>query len=337
LTARGPDQHPVHLGHNRLPQGRDAEPPQHPQQRLLRRRDLPLHRGGPDLHPGALLPLLRHGHGQPRGHQRTARDGDPAPGFDPARRWLRWREERCTSLYGVPTMFIAEWALPRLRVVRPVDGAHRDHGRLALPGRGDEEADRRGHRRDDHLLRHDRDLAGVDADPHRRLVRAQGRHRRRVARTWRSRSSTRTGDPCRAARPASSARKGYSVMLGYWNEPDKTAEADRRRRLDAHRRPGGDGRRRLRADHRPDQGHGHPRRREHLPARDRGVPLHPPRHRRRPGHRGARREVRRGAVRLDPLRPAPSPLDAAASASSPPASSRTTRSRATSRSSTTSR
>ncbi len=35
---RRPDQHPVHLGHDRLPQGRDPEPPQHPQQRLLRRR-----------------------------------------------------------------------------------------------------------------------------------------------------------------------------------------------------------------------------------------------------------------------------------------------------------
>ena len=35
--------------------------------------------------------------------------------------------------------------------------------------------------------------------------------------------------------------------------------------------------------HRPHQGHGHPRRREHLPARDRGVPLRPPRHRRRAG------------------------------------------------------
>jgi fatty-acyl-CoA synthase len=32
--AERPDQHPVHLRHHRAPQGRDAEPPQHPQQRL---------------------------------------------------------------------------------------------------------------------------------------------------------------------------------------------------------------------------------------------------------------------------------------------------------------
>ena len=32
-------------------------------------------------------------------------------------------------------------------------------------------------------------------------------------------------------------------MIGYWDEPEKTAEADRRRRLDAHGRPRDDGRR----------------------------------------------------------------------------------------------
>ena len=37
-VARRPDQHPVHLGHHRLPQGRDAVAPQHPEQRLLHRR-----------------------------------------------------------------------------------------------------------------------------------------------------------------------------------------------------------------------------------------------------------------------------------------------------------
>lgn len=36
----------------------------------------------------------------------------PAPGFDPAATLKAIAEEKCTSLYGVPTMFIAEWALP---------------------------------------------------------------------------------------------------------------------------------------------------------------------------------------------------------------------------------
>ena len=100
---RRPDQHPVHVGHDGLPQGRDAHPPQHAQQRLLRRRGLRLHRGRPGLHPGALLPLLRHGHGQPRRPPRTARRMViPAPGFDPALTLQAVQDERCTSLYGVP-------------------------------------------------------------------------------------------------------------------------------------------------------------------------------------------------------------------------------------------
>src|SRR3954452_9517325 len=36
----------------------------------------------------------------------------PAPGFEPAATLRAVQEERCTSLYGVPTMFIAELALP---------------------------------------------------------------------------------------------------------------------------------------------------------------------------------------------------------------------------------
>ena len=44
-VLRRPDQHPVHLGYHRLPQGRHPLPPQHPQQRLSRGRDGRLHRG----------------------------------------------------------------------------------------------------------------------------------------------------------------------------------------------------------------------------------------------------------------------------------------------------
>ena len=69
--------------------------------------------------------------------------------------------------------------LPRVRPLRPVVAAHRDHGRLALPGGGDEAGRRRhGHDRGDHLLRHDRDLAGVDADPQRRRPGPAGLDRR---------------------------------------------------------------------------------------------------------------------------------------------------------------
>ncbi|MDL5439740.1 AMP-binding protein, partial [Escherichia coli] len=36
----------------------------------------------------------------------------PAPAFDPAATLAAVAQERCTSLYGVPTMFIAELAEP---------------------------------------------------------------------------------------------------------------------------------------------------------------------------------------------------------------------------------
>ena len=35
--------------------------------------------------------------------------------------------------------------------------------------------------------------------------------------------------------------RAYSVMLGYWEDPERTAEAIDQRRLDAHRRSGDDG------------------------------------------------------------------------------------------------
>ena len=36
----------------------------------------------------------------------------PAPGFDPGKTLQACQDEKATSLYGVPTMFIAEWSLP---------------------------------------------------------------------------------------------------------------------------------------------------------------------------------------------------------------------------------
>ena len=92
--------------------------------------------------------------------------------------------------------------------------------------------------------------------------------------------------------------RGYSVMLGYWDD-----EAATRAAIDAARwmhtgdlaTMDDDG---LRQHRRPDQGHDHPRRREHLPARDRGVPLHAPRDRGRAGGRRPRRALRRGRLRL---------------------------------------
>ena len=97
-AVRRPDQHPVHQRHHGLPQGRDAHPPQHPEQRLLRRRGDAAHRARPPVHSGAALSLLRHGARATWPASRTAR-----PWSIPARasiRWPCWRRsqaERCTG------------------------------------------------------------------------------------------------------------------------------------------------------------------------------------------------------------------------------------------------
>ena len=77
LHARRPDQHPVHVGDDGVPQGRHALAPQHPQQRLLRHPPPRVQQRRPAVHPGALLPLLRHGHGEPRMHDPRGDDGHP--------------------------------------------------------------------------------------------------------------------------------------------------------------------------------------------------------------------------------------------------------------------
>ena len=62
--------------------------------------------------------------------------------------------------------------------------------------------------------------------------------------------------------PGEFCTRGYSVMLGYWEEPERTAEAIDAGGLDAYRGPGGDGGGRVREHRRPDQGSGDPGRRE---------------------------------------------------------------------------
>ena len=166
-------------------------------------------RGGPGLHPGALLPLLRHGHGQPRLHVARRVHGHPGagvrPGRDAAGRPGRALHEPLRRADDVHRRARA----PGVRRVRPVVAAHRDHGRLAVPDRDDEALrGRDAHGGGHDLLRHDRDLAGVDADGRRRPAREARRHRRAACtRTSRSRSSRpRPARSWRAASPASCAR-----------------------------------------------------------------------------------------------------------------------------------
>ena len=271
-----PDQHPVHLGHHGIPQGCDAQPPQHPQQRLLRRRALRLHRGRPGLHPGALLPLLRHGHGQPRVHDARCLHGHPGarlrPRRDPAGHRRTRSSPRSTACRRCSS---PSWTCPTSRL-RPLDAAHRHHGRIPLPRRADEAAHRRAGIEEMTICYGMTETSPVSTQNRTDDTSTEGRHRRTRRAAPRD-QDRRPGDRARRCRAAAGefCTKGYSVMLGYWDQPEKTAEAIE----DGWMHTGDIGvmrRRRLRRDHRPHQGHGHPRRRERLPARDRGVPLHPP-------------------------------------------------------------
>ena len=132
----------------------------------------------------------------------------PAPGVRPGRDAARRRPGAVhLALRGADDVH-RRARRARLRLLRPVVAAHRDHGRLAVPGRGDE-AGRRpdGHDRGDHLLRHDRDLAGVHPDPRRRHA-GPARLDRRPGAPARRGQGRRPGDRdgrCPAASPASCA------------------------------------------------------------------------------------------------------------------------------------
>ena len=172
---RRPDQHPVHVGHDRVPEGRDAVAPQHPQQRLLRRPPARLHGAGPGVRAGALLPLLRDGDGQPRGDVERVDDRDPGAGVRPggdaaggAGRAVHLALRRAHDVHRRARP-------PGLRRLRPRLAAHRDHGRRAVPDRGHEAGRRRdAHGRGHDHVRHDRDVAGLDDDAPRATTSSGG-------------------------------------------------------------------------------------------------------------------------------------------------------------------
>ena len=225
---RRPDQHPVHERHHGLPQGRHAQPPQHPQQRVLRQRGLRPRRARPRLHPRALLPLLRDGHGQPRLHHARRRHGRPRGGVRARGRARRRAGGALHEPLRRADHVHRRAQPPALRRVRPVVAADRDHGRLAVPDRGHEAGHRAdAHGRGDHLLRHDRDLAGVDPD-RAPATRSRSARRPSAASTRTSRSSSSTPPPAprwSAASPASCSR----AATASWRATGTTPSARPRR------------------------------------------------------------------------------------------------------------
>ena len=66
----------------------------------------------------------------------------PIEAFDPVRVLETVDREKCTSLYGVPTMFLAELEHPEFGRFRTDSLQDRDHGRRAVPGAADAAGDR---------------------------------------------------------------------------------------------------------------------------------------------------------------------------------------------------
>ena len=161
----------------------------------------------------------------------------PGEGFDPLRRWRPSRRSAAPALYGVPTMFIAELDHP--------DFANSISRRCApaswpapLPDRGDEARQRdheyaRGHDR----LRHDGDQPG-QLPERRPTIRLE----RRVSTVGRIHPHVEVkvvdgeGRIVPRGERGELCTRGYCVMLGYWDEKEKTADVIDAGGLDAHRR-----------------------------------------------------------------------------------------------------
>jgi fatty-acyl-CoA synthase len=151
----------------------------------------------------------------------------PAPGFDPGLTLRAAADERCTALYGVPTMFIAELGHPDLDAV---DLSHLRTGIMAgspCPVEVMKQVVERMHmsevaiaygmtetspvstmtRRDDELHRRTGTVGTVMPHVEVKIV------------------DPVTGRTVPRGEPGELCTRGYSVMLGYWQQPDKTAEA----------------------------------------------------------------------------------------------------------------
>ncbi|WP_413806610.1 AMP-binding protein [Streptomyces sp. OE57] len=151
----------------------------------------------------------------------------PAPTFDAAATLSAVERERCTSLYGVPTMFIAELALPDFATFdlgslrtgimagspcpvevmrRVVDEMHMEEVSICY-GMTETSPVSTQTRPDDDLMRRTSTVGRVLPHVEVKIV-----------------------DPVTGATVPHGTRgelctRGYSVMLGYWQEPERTAEA----------------------------------------------------------------------------------------------------------------
>jgi fatty-acyl-CoA synthase len=150
----------------------------------------------------------------------------PAPGFDPALTLEACAEEHCTSLYGVPTMFIAELALPN---AEEYDLAALRTGIMAgspCPVEVMKQVVERFGMTEVTIC-----YGMTETSPVSTQTRADDSLDRRVSTVGRTLPHLEskivdpdTGLTVPRGTPGELCTRGYSVMLGYWAQPEKTAE-----------------------------------------------------------------------------------------------------------------
>lgn len=151
----------------------------------------------------------------------------PAASFEPKATLAAVAEERCTSLYGVPTMFIAELAEPdfesydlsslRTGIMAgspcPVEVMKQVIERMGMAevsicyGMTETSPVSTQTRRDDTITQRTATVGRVGPHLEVKIV------------------DPDTGRTVPRGEPGELCTRGYSVMLGYWNDPEKTAEA----------------------------------------------------------------------------------------------------------------
>ncbi len=151
----------------------------------------------------------------------------PAPSFEPRATLEAVVREKCTSLYGVPTMFIAELDLP--------DFADFDLGSLRTGIMAGSTCPVEVMKRvvaEMNMTEVAISYGMTETSPVSTMTRTDDDLARRTETVGRSMPhiETKIIDPVtRVPLPRGQAgelcTRGYSVMLGYWDQPDKTAEA----------------------------------------------------------------------------------------------------------------
>ena len=150
----------------------------------------------------------------------------PAPGFDPVATLQATQDEKCTSLYGVPTMFIAEWNLPNFadfdlssvrtgimagspcpaELMRKLIASGIEEMTICYGMTETSPVSTQNHT-DDTFEQKTGTVGRVH--PHLEI----------------KITDPTSGETVKRGQAGEFMTKGYSVMLGYWEQPDKTAEA----------------------------------------------------------------------------------------------------------------